>query len=217
MRKIAFAAAASLGIAAAAVSAVSATAPMAPQAGPEAQEVVVTSGTYTADPNHTLVGWSLSHFGFNDYFGLYGNISGTLNLDAENLGNSSLDITIPLDTPTVASAGLAHHLLRPGNAGAAPDFFGPSPEPARFVSTAVHPMGDNQAHIMGNLTFNGQTHPVEITAGLSGAGTNMMNQKATLGFHGTATIMRSQWGLGYGVPMGLGDEVKLNITAAFEK
>lgn len=215
MRKFVLATAASIAVATGAVGAVSAPAP--DQAGPEAQQITVTSGTYTADPNHTLVGWSLDHFGFNDYFGIYGNVTGTLDLDAENLGNSRVDITIPLDTPTVASAGLAQHLLRPGADGGAPDFFGPDPEPARFVSTAVHPLGDNQAHIMGNLTFNGQTHPVEITAGLSGAGTNGMNQKTTLGFHGTATIVRSQWGLGFGTQMGLGDEVKLNITAAFEK
>lgn len=215
MRKLVLAAAASVTIAAAAVAVT--TAPIHAQAGPEAQEITVTSGTYTTDPNHTLVGWSLDHLGFNDYFGIYGNVTGTLMLDAENMANTSVDITIPLDTPTVASAGLAQHLLRAGADGAAPDFFGPSPEPARFVSTAVHPMGDNQAHIIGNLTFNGQTHPVEITAGLSGAGTNGMNQKDTLGFHGTATIVRSQWGLGWGTQFGLGDEVKLNITAAFEK
>lgn len=213
MRKTLLATSAALGLALTAAGALSA------QNGPPPppEPVAVTSGTYTADPNHTLVGWGLSHFGFNDYFGLFGNVTGTLVLDTANLANSTVDVTIPLDTPTVASQGLRDHLLRGGQNGGAPDFFGPSPAPARFVSTMVHPIGENEAHIMGNLTFNGQTHPVTIHAGLSGAGTNGMNQKETVGFHGTATIQRSQWGLGFGVPMGLGDEVQLNITAAFEK
>lgn len=177
----------------------------------------VQSGTYSTDPNHSLVGWRLDHLGFNDYFGIYGDVTGTLVLDTDNLGNSSVDVMIPLNTPTVASAGLRDHLLRAGADGAAPDFFGPEPEAAHFVSTAVHQTGDNTAHIMGNLTFNGQTHPVTIQAEISGQGTNMMSQKPTVGFHGTTTITRSQWGLGWGTQFGLGDDVDLDITVAFEK
>ncbi|MEC7624802.1 MAG: hypothetical protein VYA25_11535, partial [Pseudomonadota bacterium] len=30
----------------------------------------VTAGNYTLDASHTLVGWQVGHFGFNDYFGL---------------------------------------------------------------------------------------------------------------------------------------------------
>ena len=70
---------------------------------------------------------------------------------------------------------------------------------------------------MGDLTFNGVTKPVTIEAELAGSGTNMMTQKETVGFHGTATIMRSEFGMGWGVEYGLGDEVELNISIAFEK
>lgn len=177
----------------------------------------ITSGTYMTDVNHSLVAWGLDHLGFNDYYGIFGGVTGTLNLDTANIGNSTVDVMIPLDNPTVASEGLRDHLLRAGAEGAAPDFFGPSPEAAHFVSTMVHQTGPNTAHIMGDLTFNGQTHPVTIEAQISGAGTNMMSRKETVGFHGTTTITRSQWGLGWGTQFGLGDEVDLHITAAFEK
>ena len=43
-----------------------------------------------------------------------------------------------------------------------------------------------------------------------------MGGGAGLGFHATTTIMRSQFGLGFGVPM-VGDAVKLDIAAAFQK
>lgn len=214
MRKLLIATTTAIGLAAAAAGALHA------QEGPAAEALdpsAVTSGTYTADSGHTLVGWRLDHLGFNDYFGIFGNASGTLNLDTENLSNSSVEMTIPISEVTVASEGLRDHLLRPGADGGAPDFFGPNPEPARFVSTAVHRTGDTTAHIMGDLTFNGQTHPITIQAELAGIGTNAMNQKETVGFHGTTTINRSQWDLGWGIPFGLGDEVELEITAAFEK
>ena len=41
-------------------------------------------------------------------------------------------------------------------------------------------------------------------------------QPAENGFEGTATIKRSDWGLGTFVPM-VSDEVELQITTAFEK
>jgi len=36
----------------------------------------VTAGAYTADPSHSLIGWRVNHLGFNDYFGLFGDVSG---------------------------------------------------------------------------------------------------------------------------------------------
>ena len=43
-----------------------------------------------------------------------------------------------------------------------------------------------------------------------------MTNLETIGFEAEATIKRSDFGLGFGVPL-VGDEVKLEITAAFEK
>lgn len=177
----------------------------------------IASGTYTADAGHSMVGWEVSHLGFNDYLGIFGDVSGTLNLDKENPANSSVDVMIPIASVTVASAGLKDHLTRAGRDGGAPDFFGPNPAPAHFVSTSVMPMGPTSAHITGNLTMNGVTAPVTIAAELSGTGTNRMNQKATVGFHGTTTIKRSEWNMAWGIPFGIGDDIDLTISVAFEK
>ncbi|MEN8676608.1 MAG: YceI family protein, partial [Alteriqipengyuania sp.] len=98
-----------------------------------------------------------------------------------------------------------------------PDFFGPEPDAARFVSTTVD-IGDDgtSASITGNLTLNGVTNPVTIDARFTGAGTNPMNKAETIGFEGTTTIQRSDFGVDYAVPM-VSDEVMLKITVAFEK
>ena len=55
-----------------------------------------------------------------------------------------------------------------------------------------------------------------LDAKLTGAGVNPMSKAATVGFSATTTIKRSDFGLGYAAPA-VGDEVKLKITAAFEK
>lgn len=177
----------------------------------------IEAGTYTADAAHSLVGWSLDHLGFNDYFGIFGDVSGTLELDPANLSAAKVDVTIPIASVVVASSELKDHLLRAGADGAKPDFFGPNPQAARFVSTAVQVTDDDEATITGDLTLNGVTRPVRIEAELSGAGTNGMSQKKTVGFHGEAEIKRSDFGIDWGIPFGIGDEVDLKITVAFEK
>lgn len=176
----------------------------------------VEAGTYSTDGSHSLVGWRVNHFGFNDYFGIFGDVSGTLEIDPADITSAKVDVTIPIASVTTASAGLTDHLLRAGADGAAPDFFGPEPEAAHFVSTSVHSTGDNTAHIMGDLTMNGMTKPVTVQAEFVGAGNNPFSQALTIGFEGTTTITRSEWGLGGFTPL-VGDEVELDITVAFEK
>ena len=123
----------------------------------------VTAGTYNTDPGHTLIGWRVSHFGFNDYFGIFGDATGTLILDPANPNAAKVEITIPVGKVTTASAGLTGHLLRAGKDGGKADFFGPAPADAKFVSTRVVTSGTT-AKISGDLTLNGVTKPVVLIA-----------------------------------------------------
>ena len=175
----------------------------------------VEAGTYKTDKNHSLVGFRYNHFGFNDYFGVFGDVDATLTIDPANPAAAKVEATIPIN-PTVASQAFHDHLLRGGQNGGKPDFFGPNPTAAHFVSTSVVPNGNN-ATITGDLTLNGVTKPVTINAEFIGAGNSFgPTPKKTVGFHGTATIKRSDWGLSTFVPM-VSDEVELTITTAFEK
>ncbi len=176
----------------------------------------VTAGSYTVDSAHTLVGWRVDHFGISDYFGIFGEVAGSLTLDPGNLAGSSLDVTIPVSKVITAGAGLTEHLLRPGKDGGKPDFFGASPADARFVSTAIRRTGPMKADITGNLTLNGVTRLVTIAAEFTGAGPHPMNKRLNIGFKGRTAIKRSDFGIGFGIPM-VSDEVELDLTAAFEK
>ncbi|WP_375286490.1 YceI family protein [Sphingomonas sp.] len=190
----------------------------APAAAPGSKNAAaITGGTYTADPGHTLVTWTLDHLGFSPYTGIFGDVSGTLTLDPKNPSAAKVDMTIPVSKVTTASSGLTAHLLRAGKDGGKPDFFGASPADARFVSTSVQVSGQS-AKVTGNLTLNGVTKPVTLDATFYGAGKApaQMGGKENVGFHATGTIQRSQFGLGFGVPM-VGDAVKLDIAAAFQK
>jgi polyisoprenoid-binding protein YceI len=180
-----------------------------PQLPGVADTARVAAGTYAVDSRHTQVNWQVNHFGFNDYFGLFGDVTGTLQIDPANPSAAKVDVTIPIASVATSSQGLTDHLKTP-------DFFDIAKfETARFVSTSVKVDGQ-KAVIKGDLTMLGVTKPVEFETRFEGAGNNPMNKKATLGFHAATTIKRSQWGMTKYVPM-VGDDVKLRISVAFEK
>lgn len=178
----------------------------------------VTAGTYATDPNHSLIAFEVNHFGFNDYYGLFGDVAGTLVIDPANLAAAKVDVTIPVANVTTASKGLTDHLLRAGKDGGKPDFFGPAPAPARFVSTSVKvdAKDKTKATITGDLTLNGVTKPVTFEAEFTGAGANPFNKKATVGFEAETSIKRSDFGVNAFIPF-VSDEVELDISVAFEK
>ena len=177
----------------------------------------ITGGTYTVDAAHTLIGWRVDHMGFNDYFGIFGDSTGTLVLDPKKPNAAKVNITIPVSKLTTASVGLTEHMLRAGKDSGKPDFFGATPADAKFVSTMVMAKG-MKAMIHGNLTLNGVTKPVILDAEFTGAGKApaMMGGKENVGFHAKTTIKRSAFGLGYGIPV-VSDAVALDITVAFQK
>ncbi len=182
-------------------------------------KAVITGGTYTVDANHTLVKWEVNHFGFSPLWGLFGQITGTMQLDPKNPAASKVDVTIPVAKMVTGVPGFTAHLLSPGKDGGKPDFFGSTPADARFVSNhVVVAANGHEAKVHGDLTLNGITKPVTLDVDFYGAGTApaRMGGKENVGFEAEATIKRSDFGLGYAVPL-VGDEVELSIAAAFQK
>jgi polyisoprenoid-binding protein YceI len=180
----------------------------------------VSGGTYTVDHYHTMVGWRVDHMGITPYFGMFGDVAGTLVLDPKNLAAAKVDVTVPVGKVTTASAELTEHLLKaPATSGSKPDFFGPKPADAHFVSTSVVPdAAAGKAKIAGNLTLNGVTKPVTLDARFHGAGKapKEMSGVEMVGFEATGTIKRSDFGVNMGIPL-VSDEVQLDIVAAFIK
>ncbi|WP_298673350.1 YceI family protein [uncultured Sphingomonas sp.] len=186
----------------------------APKAPPGSHDpAAVVAGTYTVDPRHTLIEWTVDHLGFTPYFGLFGDTTGTLTLDPAKPNAAKVEVSIPVSKVLTANPDLTAHLLRAPKEGAKADFFGPSPADAHFVSTKVTASGEN-AKIDGNLTLNGVTKPVTLDVKFHGAG--KMMGKDNVGFTAMTTIRRSDFGVGYGVPM-VSDAVTLKISAAFVK
>lgn len=174
------------------------------------QTTEVQAGNYRVEGNHTQVFFSISHFGFNPYFGLFGDASGSLKLDTAKLENSQVKVSIPVASLQTSNAKLTQDL--PGEA-----WFDSAKFPTiSFESTGVKRTGNATADIVGNLTLHGVTKPVTLKATFTGGGANPMSKAATIGFKATTEIKRSDFGMTTYVPM-IGDEVSLKISAAFER
>jgi polyisoprenoid-binding protein YceI len=169
----------------------------------------VTGGTYALDPNHTQILYTYKHLGLTQNMGLLSGATGTLTLDPKAPNNAKLSVDVPVNTIHTTIAKLDEELV-------SPMFFDAAKFPtAHFESTSVSAKGET-ATIQGNLTIHGVTKPATFHATFAAAGANPMSKKESLGFQATATIKRSDFGLGVAVPM-VGDQVDLTITSAFEK
>ncbi|MEJ7925282.1 YceI family protein [Sphingobium sp. AN641] len=185
----------------------------APMAAPGTKDATkVTGGSYTVDPGHTQIVFAYDHMGFSNNMGVISESTGTLTLDPKNPTAAKVSIDVPVTNIRTGIAKLDEHLAKP-------DFFDTAKFPkATFVSTGVKPDGATGADIMGNLTIKGITKPVTLDAEFYGAGKApaMAGGKENIGFVATTTIKRSDFGMGYGVPM-VGDAIELKIIAAFQK
>lgn len=181
----------------------------APQMPGQVDPSRAAAGTYAVDNHHAQILWTVSHFGFNDYFGIFGQPTGTLTIDPAKPNDAKVKINIPVNELATSRADLTKHMMTA-------DFLNAAQFPtASFESTKVEATG-TKAKITGNLTLLGVTKPVVLDAEFTGAGKNPMNQKETIGFHATTSLKRSDWGMTKFVPF-VGDQVKINISIAFEK
>ena len=86
----------------------------------------------------------------------------------------------------------------------------------RFVSTAVEPVGDDRYRVMGDLTLRGVTKPVIADLEYTGAAVDPFGNQR-IGFEGSATVNRKDWGLTWNAPLEAGGVlVSEKATLEFE-
>ncbi len=176
---------------------------------PASRSVGVKAGDYLAEPYHTQVLFSVSHFGLSNFSGVVTGASGSLKLDPAHPANSKLDVSVETATILTPVEKLTGELR-----GA--DWLDAEKYPkATFVSTKVVPTGAGQATIEGNLTLHGVTRPLTLHARFVGAGVNPITKGYTVGFDGEGAIKRTEFGVKTYAPM-IGDTVHLTIHGAFE-
>ena len=175
------------------------------ETAPAVEAIKPVSGTYQLDPSHTDVLAQWTHFGFSQPSAQFGISEGALTWDADDVSKSSVQVTMPVTAINSFVAKLDEH-LKGG------DFFDAAKFPnATFKSTSVAAAGTNKLTVTGDLTIKDITKPVTLDVTLNGAGEHPMLKKQAIGFSATATIKRSDFGVGAYAP-NVSDEVQLRIT-----
>ncbi len=162
---------------------------------------------YDLDPAHTTIAFLVDHVGYARTLGLFAEISGSFVYDTETQDLSEVVVTVA--TPSVETLNDARdEHVRSG------DFLGVEDHPEMvFTATGGTPAGDTAGTVEGALTLLGQTLPLTLDVTLNKAEAYPFGHgRFTLGLSARGSLLRSDWGMDYGVANGLvGDEVTLII------
>ncbi len=176
-----------------------------------AQDADISSappGVYDLDASHTYVVITYNHLGFSRPTLQFDDISGTLTLDGDALGDSTLDVTIQAASVDGGDATFYDHLTGEG-------FFDVANHPEiTFGNVTVSPTGPNSGVLEGDLTIKGVTKRVSLDAVLNQVAKNPIVQKDGIGVTASTLLMRSDFGLDAYAPA-VSDEVELTINAEF--
>ena len=168
--------------------------------GPAQAETV----TYTIDPTHTFVNFEISHFGTSFNRGRWDKKEGTVQFDRV-AKTGRVDITIDMSSISSGVAPFDGHLK-------SKDFFNVAEFPtARFVGEKFVFSGDKVTAVEGTLTLVGKTQPLTLKANQFNCYTNPIFKREVCGGDFEATLLRSKWGINYGLPMVAPDNVRLLV------
>lgn len=187
---------------------------LAPGDGVSRNPADAPAGAYTLDGRHASVVWRVRHMGLGLYTARFETISGTLNFDPANPANSTINATIAANS---VSTGLVNAQGERAFDREIANAFGAEANPnISFVSRSAQVTGPTSGLIVGDLTFNGQTHPVTLEANYHGGRFVTLRGKHVIAFSGRTIIRRSEWGVANWAAF-TGDEVEILIDAEFIK
>lgn len=159
---------------------------------------------YTLDRPHTQIMFFVDHMGVSKSQGEFLDYDGRITFVTDHPEQSSVEATIRTGSLAMGDEKWDAHLK-------SPDFFDVEKFPdMTFKSTAIAVTGEKTADITGDLTIHGVTKPVTLKTVWNGSGKHAMTGKPIAGFSATGMIKRSDFDMGYGIPM-VGDDVELRI------
>jgi polyisoprenoid-binding protein YceI len=160
--------------------------------------------TYVIDPVHSQPMFEVQHMGYSLQRGTFSKASGKITLDRA-AKKGAIDVTIDTTSVKTIDPRLDTHVR-------GEDFFNVAKYPTMsFKSAALSFDGDRVVGADGELTLLGVTKPVKLTVANFVCGDHPFNKKPMCGAEVTAAIKRSEWGMKYGVPKAVGDDVKIMI------
>jgi polyisoprenoid-binding protein YceI len=165
-------------------------------------------GTWTIDPSHSTVGFTIRHMMVSKVRGRFGAFEGTITIAQDPLA-SSVAATIDAASIDSRDAKRDEH-LRSG------DFLDTERFPSlSFVSHSVKEAADGGYVLAGDLTIRDVTRPVELSLQPAGVATDPWGGTRA-GFEASTEISRKDYGLEWNLALEtggfvLGDKVRIDL------
>jgi polyisoprenoid-binding protein YceI len=175
---------------------------------------LVPTGTYTVDPSHSRVEFSVKHLGIANVKGSFGTFEGTLVVDGD-ISTAKASGSVDVATVDTNESARDEHLR-------SADFFDAEQFPKlTFEATAIKPVDSDTFQITGDLSLHGVTKSVTLKAEVQGTETDPWGNER-VGLEITGQLNRSDYGMKFNQALGSGnmlvsDKVKLSLDISAVK
>lgn len=164
---------------------------------------------WTIDKSHSSIKFEIRHF-FSNVPGAFHDYEADVNFNPENLGESSIDVTIQVASIDTENERRDGHLRTP-------DFFDAETFPTiTFVSSEIVSAGDNNFVAKGQITIKDVTKDFEMPFTLLGVMDHPRREGSQIaGFNSEFTLLRNDFGVGTGDYISdavIGNEVHVKLN-----
>jgi polyisoprenoid-binding protein YceI len=166
--------------------------------------------TWTIDPVHSSVEFSLEYMGVSTYRTGFRSLEGMITFDPTEPSRSSVAAAIPVSSIDVTNERLLGRLMDP-------DLLGGKDHPhITFRSTRVEPADSTRWKVAGDLTIHGITRPVVLDAEYLGQAKSPFSGKTSAAFRAETTINRGDFGVTWNASLDtggayLGERVRISL------
>ncbi len=157
------------------------------------------------------IAFLVQHLSFARVLGVFHEAEGSIVFDEGDPALLSIDVSVATASVDTRHEARDNH-LRSG------DFFDSDDYPQMtFTMTGAQQTGERGGTVTGDLTLAGETRPMVLDVTWIDAGNYPFGDRHyAIGISARGTILRSEWGMTYGVADGLvGDEIEIIIEAEF--
>ena len=184
---------------------------MAPRTAP-----LIPTGTWTVDPAHSSVEFSIKHMGIANVRGKFTEFGGTLEM-RERADDCRVRGTVRVASIDTRDAQRDEHLR-------SPDFFDVEEFPEiTFETTRIDAIDVDSSGVSGNLTIHGITHEIRLDVLIQGTDTDPWGNTRA-GLEVVGTLKRSDFDLKFNQALGSGNmlvgekvAVLLDISAVLQR
>ena len=171
----------------------------------------MTTGTWTLDPAHTEIGFSVRHAGISKVRGQFSDVTGQFHV-AEDAAQSTGEIVVGMASVDTKNETRDNHIR-------SEEFFDVANHPKMTYKVTGLNLTDGEGTVSGELTLRGVSKPVELKAEFNGVAVDAFGVTRA-GFTASTSISRKEFNVTWNAALEAGgvmvsDKVNIDLDVEF--